>query len=72
MQARQCFVQMGGICRDAGITWVMRSGGVSSGQFLHFIECAYAEGEQFPGWRRDLVGRIAAISRFGKISGAAA
>jgi tagatose 1,6-diphosphate aldolase len=44
MQAQQCFDQMGGICRDAGIPWVMLSGGVTSGQFLHIMQYAYAAG----------------------------
>jgi tagatose 1,6-diphosphate aldolase len=44
LRAQQWFDQMGGICRNAGIPWVMLSGGVSPAQFLRVMEYAYAAG----------------------------
>jgi len=44
LRAQQWFDEMGGICRNAGIPWVMLSGGVSPAQFLRVMEYAYAAG----------------------------
>jgi tagatose 1,6-diphosphate aldolase len=44
LRAQQWFDAMGGICRDAGMPWVMLSAGVSSAQFLRVMEYAYAAG----------------------------
>lgn len=43
-QAQALFDQMGGICRDAGIPWVMLSAGVTPQQFLRVMAYAYAAG----------------------------
>ncbi len=42
--AQGWFDQMGAICRDAGIPWVMLSAGVTSAQFVRVMEYAYAAG----------------------------
>ena len=44
LQAQQWFDQMGAICRDAGIPWVMLSAGVTSAQFMRVMQYAYAAG----------------------------
>lgn len=44
LQAKQWFDQMGAICRDAGIPWVMLSAGVTPAQFMRVMEYAYAAG----------------------------
>jgi tagatose 1,6-diphosphate aldolase len=44
LHAQQWFDEMGGICRDAGIPWVMLSGGVAPPQFVRVLEYAYAAG----------------------------
>lgn len=44
IQTQRWFDEMGGICRDAGIPWVMLSAGVTSSQFLRVMEYAYAAG----------------------------
>ena len=44
LQAQQWFDQMGAICRDAGLPWVMLSAGVTSSQFVRVMEYAYAAG----------------------------
>lgn len=44
LQAQQSFDEMGLICRNAGIPWVMLSGGVTSSQFVRVMEYAYAAG----------------------------
>ncbi|MDB6002383.1 MAG: tagatose-bisphosphate aldolase [Rhizobacter sp.] len=43
-QAQALFDQMGAICKDAGIPWVMLSAGVTSPQFVRVMEYAYAAG----------------------------
>lgn len=43
-QAQQCFDDMGAICREAGIPWVMLSAGVTSEQFQRVMRYAYAAG----------------------------
>ena len=43
-EAQGYFDQMGSICKDAGIPWVMLSAGVTSEQFLRVMEYAYAAG----------------------------
>ena len=42
--AQRHFDDMGSICRQAGIPWVMLSAGVTSPQFLRVMEYAYAAG----------------------------
>jgi len=44
LQAQQWFDEMGALCRDAGMPWVMLSAGVTSAQFLRVMEYAYAAG----------------------------
>jgi tagatose 1,6-diphosphate aldolase len=44
LEAQQWFDKMGGICRNAGIPWVMLSGGITSTQFVRVMEYAYAAG----------------------------
>jgi len=44
LQAQALFDEMGGICRDAGIPWVMLSAGVTPRQFVRVMEYAYAAG----------------------------
>lgn len=44
MRAQQWFDEMGGICRDAGIPWVMLSAGVTPSQFVRVMEYAYSAG----------------------------
>ncbi len=44
VQAQRWFEDMGAVCRDAGIPWVMLSAGVTSPQFLRVMEYAYAAG----------------------------
>ncbi len=44
LHARRRFDEMGAICRDAGLPWVMLSGGVTSSQFMRVMEYAYAAG----------------------------
>lgn len=44
LQAQHWFDQMGAICREAGMPWVMLSAGVTSAQFLRVMEYAYAAG----------------------------
>jgi tagatose 1,6-diphosphate aldolase len=44
LQAQQWFDAMGGICRNAGIPWVMLSAGVTPAQFVRVMEYAYAAG----------------------------
>ena len=43
-QAQRWFNDMGQICREAGIPWVMLSAGVTSAQFLRVMAYAYAAG----------------------------
>ena len=43
-QAQKAFDAMGLICRDAGIPWVMLSGGITAPQFVRIMEYAYAAG----------------------------
>lgn len=43
-QAQAHFDEMGQICANAGIPWVMLSAGVTSAQFLRVMEYAYAAG----------------------------
>jgi len=43
-RAQAYFDQLGTICRDAGIPWVMLSAGVTSAQFIRVMEYAYAAG----------------------------
>lgn len=43
-QAEQCFAEMGAICAQAGIPWVMLSAGVTPKQFVRVMEYAYAAG----------------------------
>lgn len=42
--AQACFDQMGAICREAGLPWVMLSAGVTSAQFQRVMAYAYAAG----------------------------
>jgi len=42
--AQGWFDQVGALCKDAGIPWVMLSAGVTSSQFLRVMEYAYAAG----------------------------
>jgi tagatose 1,6-diphosphate aldolase len=42
--AQRCFDEMGAICRDAGMPWVMLSAGVTSAQFMRVMEYACAAG----------------------------
>ncbi|MCE2659070.1 MAG: tagatose 1,6-diphosphate aldolase [Rubrivivax sp.] len=42
--AQAWFNEMGGICREAGVPWVMLSAGVTPEQFLRVMHCAYAAG----------------------------
>ncbi|WP_326534767.1 tagatose 1,6-diphosphate aldolase [Pseudorhodoferax sp.] len=42
--AQRCFDDMGTLCRDAGIPWVMLSAGVTGAQFLRVMAYAYAAG----------------------------
>jgi len=44
MRAQQWFDEMGEICSDAGIPWVMLSAGVTPSQFVRVMEYAYAAG----------------------------
>ncbi len=44
MRAQHWFDEMGGICRDAGVPWVMLSAGVTPAQFVRVMEYAYAAG----------------------------
>ncbi|MGP1680444.1 MAG: tagatose 1,6-diphosphate aldolase [Burkholderiales bacterium] len=44
LQAQQWFGEMGAICRDAGMPWVMLSAGVTPAQFVRVMEYAYAAG----------------------------
>jgi len=44
LKAQAWFDQMGRICKDAGIPWVMLSAGVTSKQFVRVMEYAYAAG----------------------------
>ncbi len=44
VQAQRCFDEMGAICRDADIPWVMLSAGVTAPQFLRVMGYAYAAG----------------------------
>lgn len=43
-QAQRCFDDMGAICREAGIPWVMLSAGVTPLQFQRVMRYAYAAG----------------------------
>ncbi|MCP5267384.1 MAG: tagatose-bisphosphate aldolase, partial [Burkholderiaceae bacterium] len=43
-EAQAWFDQMGAICRDAGVPWVMLSAGVTAAQFLRVMTYAYAAG----------------------------
>lgn len=43
-QAQRCFDELGAICRQAGVPWVMLSAGVTSTQFLRVMAYAYAAG----------------------------
>lgn len=43
-QAQTYFDQLGTICRDAGLPWVMLSAGVTSAQFARVMEYAYGAG----------------------------
>ncbi len=42
--AQACFDQLGALCREAGVPWVMLSAGVTSAQFLRVMAYAYAAG----------------------------
>lgn len=42
--AQRCFDEMGQICREAGVPWVMLSAGVTPAQFLRVMRYAYAAG----------------------------
>jgi tagatose 1,6-diphosphate aldolase len=42
--AQAYFDEMGKICKDAGIPWVMLSAGVTPKQFVRVMEYAYAAG----------------------------
>lgn len=44
LRAQQWFDEMGGICLDAEIPWVMLSAGVTPSQFVRVMEYAYAAG----------------------------
>ena len=44
LQAQHWFDEMGAICRNAGLPWVMLSAGVTHAQFLRVMEYAYAAG----------------------------
>jgi tagatose 1,6-diphosphate aldolase len=44
LRAQHWFDEMGGICRNAGIPWVMLSAGVTSSQFVRVMEYACAAG----------------------------
>lgn len=44
LQAQQWFDEMGRICRNADIPWVMLSGGVTAAQFLRVMQYAYDAG----------------------------
>lgn len=44
LQAQRWFDEMGAICRNAGMPWVMLSAGVTSSQFVRVMEYAYAAG----------------------------
>lgn len=44
LQAQRWFGEMGAICRDAGMPWVMLSAGVTPAQFIRVMEYAYAAG----------------------------
>lgn len=41
---QDCFNEMGRICREAGVPWVMLSAGVTPAQFLRVMHYAYAAG----------------------------
>lgn len=43
-EAQRWFDDMGAICREAGIPWVMLSAGVTAGQFANVMRYAYAAG----------------------------
>ena len=43
-QAQRWFDDMGAICREAGVPWVMLSAGVTPAQFVRVMEYAYAAG----------------------------
>ncbi len=43
-QAQEWFNQLGTICREADLPWVMLSAGVTSAQFLRVMQYAYAAG----------------------------
>jgi tagatose 1,6-diphosphate aldolase len=42
--AARWFMEMGRICQEAGVPWVMLSAGVTPAEFLHVMQYAYAAG----------------------------